>query len=122
MKYDPTDPEQFTPMLDPLNAIFGENVFQWWHTGGGCTAIQAFLEGDLTVMVTDNPHTDHGEEAYITPMPARISTGDGDASFGYAVGVYTDEGCELKAMDFCGTAEELPLLVTRLLIEAVKPR
>ena len=107
----------FWPILKPLNAVFGENVFQYWHTGGGCTALQATLEGDLTVMITDNPHVG-GEEACITSMPDRMARG-GDAAFGYCVGIYTDEGCELRVMDFCGLAEELPELVTRLIIDAV---
>lgn len=109
----------YGPMCDPLNAIYGENVFAFWHTGGGCTALVGNLEGDVTVMVTDNPDTDHGEEAFITPLPDRMARG-GDAQFGYCVGIYFDEGCDLKAMDFCATVEELPGLVTRLIGEAVR--
>lgn len=108
----------FDPIIDPLNAVFGAGVFAHWHTGGGCTAVEAILEGDLTVMITDDPHTEYGEEAEITSMPDRIG-GGGDHLYGYCVGVYVDQGCDLKAMDFCATVEELPGLVTKLIIEAV---
>lgn len=109
----------YGPITDPLNAVFGENVFQFWHTGGGCTAVQAFLESDITVLITDNPHLDYGEEAEITSMFDRVG-GGGDHLYGYCVGVYFDEGCDLKAMDFCATVEELPGLVTQLIAQAIR--
>lgn len=108
-------------IVDPLNAVFGDDVFQLWDTGGGCTALQATLKGDLTVMITDDPHTEHGREDQITGMPDRIDSG-GDHLYGYCVGVYTDLGCELQAMRFCYTASELLDLVRSLIIAAVSFR
>lgn len=112
---------KFGPIIDPLNTVFGDEVFGHWHTGGGCTAIEAHLEGDLTVMITDNPHLPKGEEAYITDMPTRVA-GGGDDQYGYCVGVYGDEGCELLSMEFCSNVTTLPVLVTQLLIESVRER
>lgn len=112
---------KFGPMIDPLNAVFGPDVFQHWHTGGGCTAIQGFLDHDLSVLITDDPDTQLGEEAFITDMLTREQSG-GDGRYGYTVGVYGDEGCELLAMESCYTADELPALVVSLLLQAATHR
>lgn len=113
----------YGPIADPLNAAFGAGVFEFWHTGGGCTAIQAMLEGDLTVVITDGTTSLHGEEASITDMPTRIANG-GDSAYGYCVGIYGDAGCTLLVMDDLPTAvaSELPGVVTRLIGEARKQR
>jgi hypothetical protein len=116
-----TGDHEYGAMLDPLNAVFGETVFAWWHTGGGCTALVAHLEGDLTVHITDDPSSEYGEEATITPMPTRLELG-GDASHGYTVGISTDEGCTPLLDDTCSVAAELPILVTRLLVSSVRER
>jgi len=109
----------YGPITDPLDAAFGDGVFEFWHTGGGCTAIQAMLEGDLTAIITDGTTSVRGEEASITDMPTRITNG-GDTTYGYCVGVYGDEGGTLLAMDDLPTAaaSELPGIVTRLIDEA----
>lgn len=111
--------DKFRPVENRLNEIFGDDVFQHWHTGGGCTAVQAFLEGDVTVMITDDPHTPKGHEAFITDLYTRHNEG-GDHMYGYCVGVYFDEGCDLKAMGFCPIVDDLPGLVTQLIAEAVR--
>jgi len=80
----------YGPIADPLNAAFGAGAFEFWHTGGGCTAIQAMLEGDITILITDGTTSLHGEEASITDMPNLPTT----------------------------TASELPGVVTRLINEA----
>jgi hypothetical protein len=113
----------YGPIADPLNAAFGAGVFEFWHTGGGCTAIQATLEGDLTVVITDGTTSVRGEEASITDMPTRIANG-GDTTYSYCVGVYGDEGCTLLAMDDLPTAaaSDLPGVVTCLIDVARKQR
>lgn len=113
--------DPFRGIEERLNPIYGDNVFQHWHTGGGCTAIQGFLEGDITVMITDDPYTERGHEAFITDLYTRHNMG-GDHLYGYVVGVYRDEGCYLVTMDRCSTADQLPDLVARLLTEAVRQR
>ena len=109
----------YADICNPLNAIWGENVFQFWHTGGGCTAVQATLEGDITVMITDDPFTRHGEEAFITPMPERVTRG-GDACFGYCIGIYGDEGSTELGQDLCSTVAQLPGRVASLIGEVVR--
>lgn len=85
MKYN------YRPMIDSLDAAFGPGVFEVWDTGGGCTAIVAEMEGDITVMITDGEASPNGHDAFITDMNTREEEG-GDNTFGYFVGVYTDEG------------------------------
>jgi hypothetical protein len=111
----------YGPITDPLNAAFGDGAFEFRHTGGGCTAIQSMLDGELTVVITDGTTSLHGEEACITDVPTRLANG-GDTAYGYCVGVYGDEDCTLLAMDDLPTvaASELPGVVTRLIDEARK--
>lgn len=116
-----THATEFGPITEPLNALFEDNPFEWWHTGGGCTAIQAMLAGDITVTITDSTDTPQGEEAFITGMRTRIANG-GDGRYGYTVGVYDNEGCDLLVMEDCFTVADLPGLVASLLIQAVHAR
>jgi hypothetical protein len=105
-------------MLEPLNAVFGDDTFFWESTGGGCTALVGELPNDLAVYITDSTDSTHGEEAFITPSGERDAQG-GDANFGFTVGLYTDEHSTPLDQGHHPTAPSymLPALVLSLLIE-----
>ena len=41
---------KYGELVNPLTERFGV-PFEFWYTGGGCTAIEAFMDGDITVIV-----------------------------------------------------------------------
>lgn len=76
-------------LIDPVQDKLSI-VLELWDTGGGCTALQAFLEGDVTVVVTDSPSSKRGQEAHITSATRRRQLGE--ENVGFYVGVYREEG------------------------------
>lgn len=110
---------KFGAITEPLTAMFGTD-FEYWDTGGGCTAIQAFMEGDITIMVTDSHESPNGEEATITDIPTRREVGEN--TVGFLIGVYADEGSTPLAQCDHPTAlvADLPELVAAALDEARK--
>lgn len=97
-------------LIDPVQDKLGI-VLELWDTGGGCTALQAFLEGDVTVCVTDSPSSKRGQEAHITSATRRRQLGE--ENVGFYVGVYRDEGNNMiVGFDAPGARiNELPRLI-----------
>lgn len=67
-------------LIDPVRDKLSI-VLELWDTGGGCTALQAFLEGDVTVVVTDSPSSRRGQEAHITSATRRRELGEKNVGF-----------------------------------------
>jgi hypothetical protein len=80
--------ELYGPMLDVLRQAFGVE-FDYWNTGGGCTALVGDFEADTAVYLTDAPGSPNGHECQITDSPTRQRVGE--STVGFAVGVYRDE-------------------------------
>jgi hypothetical protein len=78
----------YGPMVDVLQGAFGVE-FEFWDTGGGCNALVGEFEGDTTVYITDAPGARCGQECQITDHPLRVR--HGEATVGFAVGVYRDD-------------------------------
>ena len=97
-------------LIDPVQDKLGI-VLELWDTGGGCTALQAFLEGDVTVVVTDSPSSPRGQEAHITSATRRRELGE--KNVGFLVGIYRDEGSTMiVGCDAPGARiDELPRLI-----------
>lgn len=72
--------EPFKPVMEGLSKEFGAE-FAMQHTGGGCMAIEADLEGGYHVMITD---ADDVLGYWDQRQP----------DTGYAVGVYLLEACD----------------------------
>lgn len=97
-------------LIDPTQDKLGI-VLELWDTGGGCTALQAFLEGDVTIVVTDSPTSERGQEAHITSATRRRQLGE--KNVGFFVGVYRDEGSVMQVGFDAPEAriDELPRLI-----------
>lgn len=80
----------YRPITDMLTLHFG-TAFEMWHTGGGCMAIQATLDGGMEVMVTDYIDT-------LSSPQKRLDAEMEGLSLGYSVGLYSpaDDYCETK--------------------------
>lgn len=107
----------YGPMVDVLREAFGVE-FEFWDTGGGCTALIGEFESGVSVLLTDAPRAPHGDEATITDCPTRRRFGE--STVGFAVGVYRDERSTQVAYGEYPTAvtTHLPVIVTEQLIRA----
>lgn len=105
-------------LIDPTQKELGI-VLELWDTGGGCTALQAFLEGDVTVCVTDSPSSPNGSECQITGERERRLLGE--ENVGFFIGVYRDEGSTMVTyLDVPhGSITDLPRLIKTALDMAV---
>jgi len=101
----------FGDLVDPVRDLTGIDL-GFWDTGGGCTALQADLDEDTTVVVTDSPSSPNGQEAHISSVLRRRELG----GVGFMVGVYRD-GDQVLVLDApaAGIAE-LPELVHRAVL------
>lgn len=107
----------YGPMIDTLKNALGVE-FEFWETGGGCTALVGELEGDVTIYITDSTHSDHGRECMITSVPGRQHR---SGSVGFAVGVYRDEHMTNVAYGdypYAGV-DDLPVIVDEQLRKAI---
>ena len=106
----------YGPMVDVLHNAFGVE-FEFWDTGGGCTALVGELESDVTVYLTDSTESDHGRECMITSVPGRQHR---SGTVGFAVGIYRDEHQTNVAYgDYPeATVEDLPVIIAEQLREA----
>ena len=109
----------YGPMVDVLHKAFGV-TFEFWDTGGGCTALVGEFEADVTVYLTDAPSSRLGRECQISDLPLRNVLGE--ANVGFAVGVYRDEHQTSVAYREYphATTLMLPVIVAEQLAAAVK--
>lgn len=109
---------EYSGMIDLVQQGVGISL-ELWDTGGGCTALQAFLESDITVVVTDSPYSTNGQEAQITGERERRLLGED--TVGFFVGVYRDEGSTpLITIDTpMAVIDQLPFFVKMALDAAV---
>ena len=110
---------EYDSMIKPVRDIVGVDL-ELWDTGGGCTALQAFLEGDVHIIVTDSPYSTEGHEAHITGERERRLLGE--RNVGYSVGVYREEGSTNVLMIDAPQAEilDLPFLIKFALDAAIR--
>lgn len=73
----------YRDLIAALTAEFG-TPFRVYHTGGGCMALEATVENGY-LLVTDAEDT-------LSPMDERIEAQNQGVRFGYAVGIYSNDG------------------------------
>lgn len=101
----------YGPMVDVLDKAFGV-TFQFWDTGGGCTALVGEFEGGVRVMLTDSPNSENGQEAHISDMCRRSCYGE--KTIGYAVGVTVEDALAYGEYSRA-TVSDLPAIVVDML-------
>lgn len=108
-------------MVDVLEERFGV-TFEFWDTGGGCTALVGEFEADTTVYITDAPASRLGRECQISDRALRTVLGE--SNVGFAVGVYRDERSTQIAYGEYPTAttRHLPTIVAEQLTTATEQR
>lgn len=78
------DKNSFDEFITPLTAA--GYAAEWWHTGGGCTAIAIQLTDERQVLITDDPDSLCGDEAYInspTERAERLAAKRAETAHGY---------------------------------------
>lgn len=96
----------YREIIAALTKEFG-TPFCVYHTGGGCMALQATVENGY-LLITDAEDT-------LSPMDERIEAQASDVRFGYAVGIYNNDGDTIAYVSDSNvvTADDLTALVHR---------